>query len=187
MERDPMTLFGTDVRFGGVAQVFHWLTAILVLAAFVVSEGGPPSRIYGESNAAALQLHESLGIAVLVVVVLRLLWRIFDRIPADPPMAAWMQASSKAIHWLLYLLLLAVPVTAILGAWLGGHAITVYGVGSIGPFLGQSDTGEWLAEVHGLLGDTIMWVAGLHAAAALYHHFVQRDRVLKAMLPGGRG
>ena len=179
-----MSIFGNETRFGGVAQFFHWLTAILVLAAFVVSECGPPSRVYGESNAALLQLHESLGFAVLTVVVLRLFWRVFDRIPEEPPMPAWMKASSKATHWLPYFLLLAVPATAILGAWLGGHPITVYVLGPIGPFLEQSDVGEQLAGIHGLLGDTMIWIAGLHAVAALFHHFVWRDRVLKAMLPG---
>jgi cytochrome b561 len=182
-----MSIFGTPNRFGGIAQLFHWLTAALVLVAFLVSEGGPPSRVYGDSNAAVLQLHESLGMAVLTVVILRLLWRAFDRIPDDPPMPAWMQLSSKLVHWLLYGLLVLVPATAIAGAWLGGHPVTVYGLGPIGPFLSESAAGESLAEFHGLLGDTIMWVAGLHAAAALFHHFVQRDTVLRAMLPGGPG
>lgn len=179
-----MSVFGTEIRYGRVAQIFHWLTAVLVLAAFLVSAGGPPSRVYGEANAATLQLHESLGFAVFVLVAVRLLWRAIDRVPDDPPMARWMAISSRATHWALYVLLVAVPATAVLGAWLGGHPVSVYGLGAIGPFFGQSDLGEGLAEVHGLLGDTIMWLAGLHAAAALYHHFVRHDRVLKAMLPG---
>jgi cytochrome b561 len=179
-----MSALGTETRFGGIAQFFHWLTALAVLAAFLVSEGGPPSRVYDGSNAATLQLHESLGFAVFLLVLVRLLWRAIDRVPDDPPMPSWMALASRATHWALYALLVAVPATAILGAWLEGHPVTVYGIGAIGPFLGQSDLGEGLAEIHGLLGDTMMWIAGLHAAAALYHHFVRHDGVLRAMLPG---
>lgn len=179
-----MPAFGTESRFGGVAQILHWLTALLVLAAFLVSSGGPPSRVYGDANAANLLLHESLGLAVFVLVAARLLWRSFDRIPDEPAMPRWMALLSRTVHWMLYFLLVAVPATAILGAWFGGHPVTVYGVGAIGPFFAPWDAGETLAEIHGLLGDIIIWLAGLHASAALYHHFVRRDRVLRAMLSG---
>jgi cytochrome b561 len=178
-----MTVFGTETRFGGPAQLLHWLTAILVLAAFLVAEGGPPSRVYGEANAANLQLHESLGLAVFVLVLIRLVWRPFDRIPEDPPMPSWMEMASRASHWVLYALLVAVPLTAILGTQFAGHAVTTY-LGQFGPFFGRWEAGEALAEIHGTLGDAIIWLAGLHAAAALYHHFFLRDRVLKSMLPG---
>ena len=179
-----MSVFGTRVRYGTVAQLFHWLTAGLVLAAFLVAEGGPPSRVYGEANAAALQLHESLGLAVFALVVGRLIWRLFDRHPQSPAMPGWMGISSKATHRALYGLLIAVPGTAILGAWFDGHPITVHGLGSVGPFFATSDLGASLAGIHGTLGDLMMWLAGLHATAALYHHFFLRDRVLKTMLPG---
>lgn len=107
-----MSLFGTTIRYGSLAQAFHWLTALLVLAAFLVSEGGPPTRVYSEANAATLQLHESLGFAVFVLLVIRLLWRVFDRVPEAPPMPGWMDLASKVTHWALYALLFAVPLTA---------------------------------------------------------------------------
>ena len=179
-----MRLFGTKIRYGSIAQVFHWLTAALVLAAFLFAVGGPPARVYSAADAAALQLHQSLGFAVLVLLVIRLVWRSFDRIPESPPMPSWMDVASKVTHWALYALLFAVPATAILGAWFGGHPVTVYGLGALGPFLGDWALGALLAKIHRTLGDAIMWLAGLHAAAALYHHFFLRDRVLRQMLPG---
>ena len=180
-----MSLVGTDRRYGAIAQAFHWLTASLVLAAFLFAEGGPPSRIYGETNAAALQLHESLGFTVFILVLARLVWRWFDRRPTEAPMPGWMSLASRASHAALYGLLFLVPATAILGAWFGGHPITVYGLGAIGPWLGTWDAGASLAEIHGTLGDAMIWLAGLHAVAALYHHFFLKDRVLRAMLPVG--
>jgi cytochrome b561 len=182
-----MSIIGTESRYGSVAQLFHWLTALLVLASFLVSAGGPPLRVYSEARAATLLWHESLSVAVLLLVAARLLWRAFDRIPDEVPMPWWMTLLSRATHWALFALLIAVPATAIAGAWLGGHPVTIYGIGAIGPFLDQATIGQALMEVHGFLGDAVMWLAGLHAAAAIYHHFVLRDRVLKAMLPGRGG
>jgi cytochrome b561 len=182
-----MTLMNTSTRYGAVSQSFHWLTVVLVGAAYLLSVEGPESRIYAPENASALSLHETLGILVIVVVVLRLAWRLVDRPPEDPPMAAWMLYSSLLVHWALYLLLAAIPLAGILGALYGGHPVTLLGFGPVGPFLTtSSDLGRSLAEVHGTLGNLIIIVAGLHAAAALFHHFVLRDRVLLSMLPGSR-
>ena len=79
------------------------------------------------------------------------------------------------------------PLTAIAGTWLEGHAIIVYGLGQIGPYLAESrQLGHQIMEVHELLANAIVVVAGLHAVAALFHHFFVKDGVLRAMLPGGR-
>lgn len=182
-----MIISGTRSRYGAVAQTFHWLTVVLVGAAFLLSEGGPESRVYAAERAQGLALHETLGIAVLVVLVLRLIWRAVDRAPEEPPMPGWMLLSSRLVHWLLYALLVAIPATAILGAWYEGHPVTILGIGAIGPLLtGSHDLGQSLTGIHTFLGDAIIWVAGVHAAAALFHHFFMRDRVLLSMLPGTR-
>ena len=74
---------------------------------------------------------------------------------------------------------------AILGAWLEGHPLALLAVGNIDPWLPQSrHLGLALADIHGWLGNAVMWLAGLHATAALYHHFWRRDTVLLSMLPG---
>lgn len=170
-----MSIFGTTLRYGAIAQFFHWITAILVLAAWLVS-----------GSRDLMTLHQTVGFAVFVVVALRLVWRTFDRRPEDVPMPRVMAVASSAMHWGLYALLIALPVTAIAGSWLEGHAINVYGLGAIGPWLGTSrDLGHELLEIHEVLGTTMIWLAGLHAAAALFHHFFRKDRVLRQMLPAG--
>ncbi len=80
----------TPTRYGAVSQTFHWLTAILVGAAFLLGEGGPEARVYVAERASTLNWHETLGILVIVVVVFRLVWRFFDPAPEEPPMPAWM-------------------------------------------------------------------------------------------------
>lgn len=180
-----MGMLSSPIRYGAVAQGFHWLTAILVVAAFFMGPGGSEQRVYSSAVDFSRQVHETLGISVFAIVLLRVLWRGIDRVPEDPPMAPWMKYSSRLVHFVLYGLLIATPITAIVGAWLEGHPLTLLAFGNIAPMLSQAhDIGQSLASIHPILGDAILWVAGLHAAAALYHHFFLRDRVLVTMLPG---
>ncbi len=173
-----MTFFGTELRYGTVAQAFHWVTVILVAAAWLVA---------GHDRSPTMMLHQTLGVAIVAVVAVRLIWRAFDRRPAQAEIStaeAWL---SKIVHGLLYLMLLAIPVSAIVGTQLEGHALQLYAFGSVGPFLETSRSlGHRILEVHQLMGTGIIWLAGLHAAAALYHHYFKRDGVLRTMLPGGR-
>jgi cytochrome b561 len=171
-------------RYNAVTQTFHWLTVIFVAAAYLLSTGGPASRVYSDANAVQLSMHETFGLAVLVLVALRLAWRPFQRAP-EVPMASWMRLLSRLVHLALYVLLFAIPLTAIFGAWLGDHPVVPF-MNEVGPFLTSNpELGHTLSELHGLLGNAIVWLAGLHAAAALYHHFFLRDHVLVTMLPFG--
>jgi cytochrome b561 len=168
-----MTLFGTELRYGAVAQVFHWVTVVLLATAWLVA------------HADARTLHETLGLTVFAIVAARLLWRLVDRRPKHDQLSPAVALGSKLVHWLLYGLLIAIPATAIVGTWIGGHPITVYGLGDIGPYLAASrQLGHEIMGIHELLANAIVVVAGLHAAAALFHHFFIRDNVLRTMLPG---
>ncbi len=168
-----------------MAQLLHWATAILVVAAFTYGPGGSEQRVYSLAKDFDRQIHETLGISVFAITLLRLVWRAFDAPPDDPPMPQWMRVTSKVVHAALYILLLAVPLTAISGAWLEGHPVTFLGNIRVEPLLPEAHAvGSAIASIHTWLGDTILWVAGLHAVAALYHHFLLRDRVLRSMMPG---
>lgn len=178
MEQHPTT------RYGTVAQIFHWATAVLVLIAFIYGPGGSEQRIYAPAADFDRRLHETLGMSVFVLVVLRVLWRMFDTRPDPIPSPRWMELSAKALQGALYLLMFALPITAVTGAWLEGHPVTLLGGVQLAPLLGLSHAaGARLADLHGWLGDAILWLAGLHAVAAIYHHIVLKDGVLVAMLP----
>lgn len=174
-------------RYGVTAQLFHWLTALLVIVAYITSVGGSETRVYAPANDFTRGLHELLGLGVFALTLVRLSWRtIFPR-PKSPEMPAWMERGAKLAHWAMYTLLVLVPVTAILGAWFEGHPLTILAVGNIQPWLPRSrPLGLLLADIHGTLGDVLIWLAGLHTAAALYHHFWLRDTVLLSMLPERR-
>ncbi|WP_296650049.1 cytochrome b/b6 domain-containing protein [Paraburkholderia sp.] len=175
---------GSGTRYGAIAQFFHWCTAILVLVAFIYGPGGPEQRVYSSVHEFDRRLHETLGLCVFALAVIRLLWRAFDTRPAAPDGPRWMGVLATVVQWLLYLLLLALPLTAITGAWLQGHPLTLVAGIEISPlFAASHGAGATFASVHGWLGDLIMWLAGLHALAALFHHIVLKDDVLTTMLP----
>lgn len=171
-------------RYGSLAQIFHWLTAILVLMAFIYGPGGSEQRVYLPGRDFDRQLHETLGLCVFALALLRILWRLVDQQPDPAQLARWMSLAAKAVQGLLYLLLLALPITAIAGAWLEGHPLTLLAGLKIQPPFGMAhDLGAKLAKLHTWLGDAILWLAGLHALAAIYHHVILKDGVLASMLP----
>jgi cytochrome b561 len=92
--------------------------------------------------------------------------------------------AATGMQAVLYLLLVAVPLTAIAGAWLEGHPLTLLGGVELVPQIAKSHgLGANLARVHSWLGDMLLWFAGFHALAGLYHHVVLKDGVLESMLP----
>jgi cytochrome b561 len=184
--REPQSAMDRDLRdrYSAVGQIIHWVTAVLVLIAFIYGPGGSETRVYAPGRDFERGLHETLGLTVLGLAVLRLLWRISARTPDPPDVARWMGLLAKATQAALYVLLFAVPLTAITGAWLEGHPLTLLAGVRLMPLVSESHAvGAAVAKIHGWLGDAILWLAGLHAAAALFHHFALRDGVLVSMLP----
>ncbi|MGI9134173.1 MAG: cytochrome b [Rhodoferax sp.] len=183
----------SDFRYDTLSRAFHWLTAVLVAIAFVLGPEGfghlmrqgvdPASR-------SAIVWHESLGVLVFGLTLLRLLWLAWR--PAAPQFAltAWMHWASQLVRVALWVLLLALPVTALLALGSESHPLTLLGGTRVNQMpaianLAVAKLADW-GDVHGLLGDAMMALAGLHAAAAVFHHFILKDGVLAAMLPHGK-
>jgi cytochrome b561 len=171
-------------RYSAPVQLLHWLTAVLVLIAFLYGSGGSEQRVYSAARDVDRQLHETFGVAVFALVVVRVLWRATGDRPEPPAVARWMELAGKIVQDALVVLLVAIPLTAITGAWLEGHPLTLLTGMRVPPAIAESHAlGETIARVHTWLGDTLMWVAGCQALAGVYHHFILRDGVLKSMLP----
>jgi cytochrome b561 len=179
-------------RYSNFGVTLHWVMAVVVLVAFIYGPGGSETRVYSPSRDFERQLHETLGLIILGLVIVRVFWRLAATTPEPPPAEPWMATTAKVVQLAMYVLLFALPFTAAVGAWLEGHPVTLLAGINIGPLLTKShDIGTVIAEVHTWLGDAIMWLAGLHALGGLYHHFVLKDGVLASMLPrrllhGGR-
>jgi cytochrome b561 len=171
-------------RYSGVSQSLHWITAALVVYAFSNGLGGSEARVYLPSRDFQRHLHETAGLCVLALVAIRLLWRTVETRPELAKASPWMHPARMTVEVALYLLLFAVPLTAVFGAWLEGHPLTLLGGWSI-PVLPivSHDAGETVSRLHTWLGDAIIWLGVFHALAALYHHFILKDTALISMLP----
>lgn len=177
-------------QYDKLSKVFHWITAIIVVTAFILGPGDfgqlldngidPNTRI-------DIVWHESLGITVFMLTLLRLSWVAVR--PAAPKiqMPSWMHLLARLMHIALWGLLFALPLTALLALGSEATPLTLLGGFRIDklPFIADSylaGLADW-GDVHKLLGDALIWLAGVHAMAALYHHFKLKDGVLFSMLP----
>jgi len=175
-------------RYDLASRVFHWITALAVLVAFILGPGGFGRLMrQGVDPATRMDIvwHESLGVLVFVLTLLRLLWVAARPAPPAFAMPGWMRLAAKAGHGLLWTLLLALPPTAMLALASESHPLTLLGGVRVEQMpviasLPIAHLADW-GDVHEFLGDAIIWLAGLHAAAALFHHAVLKDGVLRSM------
>jgi len=186
---DTATLIaaGDDgTNYDGVAIFLHWATALLVIVQFAMANlwdsFDKPTRQGLES------IHVSLGVLLSAVVLARIVWRLIPGHQRPAVVSGWVQLASKAVHYLLYLLLVAQAALGFGWRWAQGHPVEFFGLFGIpGPYgeLGRP-TRHIFHDLHVNVAWAIVIIAGLHALAALYHHYFLRDRVLKRMLPAAR-
>ncbi|MDB5691005.1 MAG: cytochrome [Alphaproteobacteria bacterium] len=175
----------TRTRYDGVSIALHWITVVLVLLNFASAElWGLFAR---PTRHLMIASHMSLGILLSIVVVARIVWRLTPGHQVEPATRGWDDRLAKAVQYLLYLLLLAQSALGYIVRWSEGESMSFFGL-QIPPLIAPMTRAqhETLMERHNQVGWAIIVIAAGHAAAALYHHFVLRDRVLVRMLPRGR-
>lgn len=173
-------------NYDSVAISLHWAVALLVLVQFV---SAITWDYFPQGTREMLQgLHVSLGVLLAALIIIRIVWRLIPGHQLSPLKAGWVSLASKAVHYLLYFLLVAQVVTGFLFRWAQGHAVSFFGIQISNPFGAFSRNARFqLHAIHEWIGWTIIIVAFIHAMAALYHHYVLRDRVLARMFPPARG
>ncbi len=168
-----------------LAVGLHWIIVLLLVVQYAI--GWTMPGIHRDTQPETLiNLHLSFGALILVLLLLRLVWRITHPVPPPPAgLPGWQNTASSAIHWLLYLLLILVPLLGWMNTSARGWSITLF---QTIPLFGLVEKGSPLGrsagDVHVVLSYALLAVAGLHILAALYHRFVLRDEVLSRMLPG---
>lgn len=172
------------VRYTGLARTLHWLMAIGLLGTAAVG-------LYMHDlplSPQKLQLyswHKWAGVTVFLLLLPRITWRITHRPPAPVPMPAWQLLIAEGTHYLLYVLMLAIPLSGWLMSSAKGFQTVYFGVLPIPDLLAKDpELGDVLKEVHQYLNYLMLFLVGGHALAALKHHFVDGDDVLRRMLPG---
>jgi cytochrome b561 len=175
---------GRFQRYTGVAVALHWLVALLVLGSFVVGTYMVALDL-SPWKLKVYSWHKWTGVTIFLLVALRLAWRFSHRPPALPAsVPQWQRHASAIAHALLYLLLLAVPLSGWVMSSAGGFPVVYFGVLQLPDLVGK-DKGffELMKSVHYGLNKALLALALAHVAAALKHHFLDRDDVLARMVP----
>ena len=170
-----------------VLKAVHWSTLLLIAAAYIAIWGSYAVATK-EQEAFLTQLHRSLGVTVFVLTVFRLGWRWHARIPSLPAdLPAIQKVAARVAEYVLYALLLAQPILGILNINARGRRVDFFFLGELPPIVGPDKVlAKQAIAAHQIVAYVLLTLIALHAAAALFHHFVRRDDVLNAMLPRSR-
>lgn len=170
--------------YGLPAILLHWLVALTVLGMFTLGLWMTDLTYYDAWYREAPAIHKSIGILLFLVMLVRLLWRITNVRPADEPgLSSLERRLAHAAHLLLYLLIFMVMLSGYLISTADGRPIEVFGLFSVPALLSHIPNQEDIAgKIHLILAVILVSLAGLHALAALKHHFIDRNRTLIKML-----
>jgi cytochrome b561 len=173
-------------RYSFVAIALHWLLALLIVGTFCV--GLYMHELpFSPTRLKLYNWHKWAGVTILALSALRLLWRLTHRPPADLPMPAWQRLAAHGAHWALYVLFFLVPLAGWAYSSAAGFPIVVFGVWPLPDFVAPDRAlADVLKERHATLAFALAAVVALHIAAALKHHFIDRDGQLNRMRPARR-
>lgn len=179
-----MQIKNTLERYGLVAMLFHWVMALALIVMLVVGFS-MTSLPNGPQKFSLYGLHKATGIVLLALVTLRLLWRMANPAPALPAtLPVWQRHAANASHFVLYVICLTMPLTGWMMSSAAGFSVSVFGLFVLPDFIAPNPgMRELFGEAHEILAFTLIAVVVVHALAALKHHFVDRDAVLRRMLP----
>jgi cytochrome b561 len=179
-----MQIKNTESRFGSVAMLFHWLMAVLIIGLLGLGLymmdlplGVQKLRFYG--------WHKEFGILVLMLVIARFAWRVSNINPVLPAhMKAWEKFAAHSAHYAFYGFMVAMPITGWMMSSASGLPVSFFGLFILPDLVGQSETlRKLLAEIHEWLGYGLIATLCAHVGASLQHHFINKDDILRRMLP----
>ena len=170
------------MRYSTPAIVLHWLVALLIFVGF-------PLGVYmvdlplSPDKLKLYSYHKWIGITVLMLAAIRVSWRLTHTPPPLPDsVAAWQRRASAIVHGLLYLLMIAIPLSGWLMSSAKGFQTVWFGVLPLPDLLEKNrELGDLLAGVHKALNFTLLGLVILHVGAALKHHFIERQPFLQRM------
>jgi cytochrome b561 len=179
-----MTLRNTPHRWGVVSQFLHWLIVALVIVQVILANIAEDLPI-GMKKLAMFARHKSVGLTIFALVVLRLLWRWGNTRPLLPTtLKPYERVLATLTHAGLYIVLFAMPLTGWMMTSARGFPVSWFGFFQLPDFVPKSDAlFNAMKETHDTLALILFAIVFLHVAAALKHHFIMKDDVLRRMLP----
>lgn len=182
-----MQIKNSEHQYGLIAQLFHWTIVALVVTQFVLANKAD-SLPRGMELLATLALHKSVGMTVFALALMRLVWRWINPVPPMPSSAPrWQQLGARISHIGLYSLLLLMPLFGWMMSSARNFPVSWFGLFTLPDLVEPSERAyEFFHEGHAFLARVLFVLALTHVAAALKHHFIDRDDVLLRMLPWNR-
>lgn len=175
-------LRNTDLKYGSVSKFFHWLVFLLVLTLILV---GFFWENAGDIRFTLINVHKLVGLLTMLIVVLRAIWMLSNRKPQIPNAKRWEKIVEHCVHGMIYLALIGMPISGWIMVTAAGRPPKLLGQMFAMPGIPQSgELAGVAADVHLVLAWVLITLVSLHILAALKHHFVDKDIVLKRMLPG---
>ena len=168
--------------YSGFAKSLHWIVALCVLTTI------PVGIAMGQIENAPFNLfnfHKSLGVLILVLMTIRLIYRLAHGTPPEPRIPAFYRFAGNVTHWALYILLFLTPISGAIANMYYGAPTPFFGLFEIQPFFPKNEEiANFIFARHKLLGFAVGALALMHIGAGLFHYFIRKDEVLQRMLPG---
>ena len=175
----------TENTYGRVAKVFHWML-FMMLSFSIIAGNFLASLPKGPEKMEAAGMHKSFGAVILMLIMLRLLWKLTNKTPRLPDDTTPAEAfAAKAMHWGLYALMFAQPLSGIMMTQSAGFPVSSFGLFEFPVFLAKDpELAKTFLSIHGTVWMILIFAVVGHAGAALHHHFIKKDNVLKQMTRG---
>lgn len=180
-----MALRNTATEYGSLAKWLHWLVAIgIVCLIFLGLQQSDMDS--GAARDEVRALHGSIAVLVLLLMTVRLIWRLVNEVPAHPDgMPAWQRGIAALVHWGLYAAVFAQVAAGMMVVATGGKPVPFFGLFAIPlPVAEEHDAHEMWEEVHEVMWWAIAALVVVHVLGALYNHFVLKNDVLRRMTHG---
>jgi len=181
-----MSFRNTNRSWGSLSKALHWIIVLLIINQWLIAERAD-SLPNGLAKLQALAWHKSFGITILMLAVVRLVWRLMNPTPElTTETKAWERVLARLSHVLLYALIFAMPLTGWMMSSARNFPVSWFHLFQLPDLVApDKQTFELMQNLHGVLFLVLVGVALLHVAGALKHHFVDKNDVLKRMLPFG--
>jgi cytochrome b561 len=174
--------------FTALAKFFHWLMAAIIIVGWFVGFYAAEMLSYSvphSGKAEMITLHKDISTTVLLLIVLRSAWRLTHRPPHAPHTSAFQRFAVQAGHFMLYFLMIAMPISGWANSSSAGYTVEFAGIIPLPPLVA---TNHAIQPVYDAIHKYLGWFAGAvilgHIVMALKHHFIDRDHTLRGMLPG---
>ena len=176
-----MSLQNTPAAYGGIAKFFHWIIFLLLL--FMIIFGYFLEDIPKAYQSFTYNFHKLTGLTILSLMVLRGMWALMNPKPLLPfSVPVWQRFAERTVHYLFYFVIIAMPVVGWIGSVAGGRPPRLGEFKFNLPLEQNKELSEAAFNLHSVLAITIIVLFTIHVTAALYHHFIKRDNVLRRMM-----